>query len=49
MNKEPLDYIDTEFDKMFEDTKKYDGQIVDLKQFKMAKEAKTKDWKPKLV
>ncbi len=49
MNKEALDYIDAEFDKMFEDTKKYDGQIVDLKQFKMAKEAKTKDWKPKLV
>lgn len=49
INKEALEYIDETFDKMFEESKNHDGRVVDLKQFKQAKEAMTKDWKPKLV
>jgi len=49
INKEPLDYIDKTFDDMFDQQKEYDGQIVDLKDYKIAKEKKKTGWTPKLV
>ena len=50
INKEPLDYIDKTFDKMFAENKTpKDGQVVDLKDYKIAKEKKETGWKPKLV
>ena len=40
INKEPLDYIDKTFDKMFDESTPKDGQVVDLKDYKIAKENK---------
>jgi len=49
INKEPLDYIDKTFDKMFDESTPKDGQVVDLKDYKVAKEKKETGWKPTLV
>lgn len=49
LNRESLDYVDETFNKMFDESVERDGQIVDLEDFKIAKEQKKKGWTPKLV
>ena len=49
LNREALDTVDKMFDDMFEESKEYEGQIVDLKDYKLAKQKKKKGWTPKLV
>ncbi|MDA8897553.1 hypothetical protein N9I83_00805 [bacterium] len=49
INKEALDYIDTTFDKMFDETVEGAGEIIDLEEFKVSKTNKKKGWTPKLV
>lgn len=49
LNREALDTVDKMFDDMFEESKEFEGQIVDLKDYKLAKQKKNKGWTPKLV
>ena len=49
LNREALDTVDKMFDDMFEESKEYEGQIVDLKDYKLSKQKKNKGWTPKLV
>lgn len=49
LNREALNYVDESFDKMFNESKEHEGQIVDLKEFQVAKDKKKTGWTPKLV